>query len=99
MTRITDGEVRHVAKLARLQLSDEEVATLTGQLEVILEHSGAISAIDTQGIEPTSHPLAMTNVLRDDVVKESLSQEAVLSNAPAAENGRFKVPQIVGDDA
>lgn len=98
MTRITSDEVRHVANLARLRVSDEEVSSLTTQLEAILEHAGAITALDTDGIEPTSHPLAMTNVLRDDVVEPSLSQEDVLSNAPASERGRFKVPQILAGD-
>lgn len=97
MTRITNDEVRHVAKLARLAVSDEEVNTFTNQLEGLLEHFSAISAIDTQGIEPTSHPLAMSNVFRADVVIPSLTQEEVLSNAPAQEQSRFKVPQILGE--
>ncbi len=97
MTRITSDEVRHVAKLARLAVSDEEAKTFTNQLEGLLEHFSAISAINTSGIEPTSHPLAMTNVLRKDNVQPSLTQEEVLSNAPASELGRFKVPQILGE--
>lgn len=97
MTRITPDEVRHVAKLARLRVSEEEVSTFTTQLEGLLEHFSAISAIDTEGIEPTSHPLAMSNVFRADYVTPSLSQEDVLSNAPASELGRFKVPQILGE--
>lgn len=98
MTRITPDEVRHVAKLARLRVSDAEVDTFTNQLEAILEHAGAISALDTEAVEPTSHPLAKTNVFRADIVTPSLSQEEVLSNAPASELGRIKVPQILGSE-
>ncbi len=98
MTRITSDDVRHVAKLARLAISDEEVEHFTVQLEAILENAGKISALDTEGVEPTSHPLAVENVFRLDEVTPSLTQDQVLSNAPAAENGRIKVPQILGSD-
>lgn len=97
MTISTD-DVRHVAKLARLRVNDDEVETFTTQLEAILEHASAISAIDTQGVEPTSHPLAMSNVLRQDVVGLSLTQEQALLNAPAQDQGRFQVPQILGSE-
>lgn len=97
MTRITQDEVRHVAKLARLAVSDEEVDNFTSQLEGLLEHFSAISAIDTDGIEPTSHPLDMSNIFRADFAIPSLTQEEVLSNAPAVEQNRFKVPQILGE--
>jgi aspartyl-tRNA(Asn)/glutamyl-tRNA(Gln) amidotransferase subunit C len=95
MSKITSDDVIHVAKLARLKLTDDEVALYTTQLEAILEHASSISALDTEGIEPTAHPLAKSNVFRKDEVRPSLSQEEVLSNAPAAEDGRFKVPQIL----
>lgn len=98
MTRITSDEVRHVAKLARLQVSDDEVATFTNQLEGLLEHFSAISAIDTSGVEPTARPVDTTNVFRSDVVTPSLTQEEVLSNAPQYQDGRFVVPQILGED-
>lgn len=97
MTKITKEDVRHVAQLARLDVTEEEVDLYTGQLEAILEHAASISAIDTEGIEPTSHPLKMSNVLREDVVGTSLTQEQALLNAPAVEQGRFKVPQILSD--
>lgn len=98
MTKITSDDVRHVAQLARLKVTEEEVETFTTQLEAILEHAGAISALDTEGVEPTSHPLAMDNVFRVDEVKQSLTQEEALSNAPEAQDGRFKVPQILGEE-
>lgn len=97
MTRITKQDARYVANLARLDIDEDEVDLYTNQLEAILEHAASIAAIDTEGIEPTSHPLAMTNVLRSDEVASSLTQEQALSNAPAVEQGRFKVPQILGD--
>jgi aspartyl-tRNA(Asn)/glutamyl-tRNA(Gln) amidotransferase subunit C len=97
MTKITSDEVRHVAKLARLKVSDEEVDTFTHQLEGLLEHFSAISSIDTEGIEPTSHPIAINNVFRKDVPTPSLTQQQVLSNAPKEENSRFAVPQILGE--
>lgn len=98
MAKITNDDVRHVAKLARLKVTDEEVATFTTQLEAILEHASSISALDTEGIEPTSHPLAMVNVFRPDEKRTSLSQDEALSNAPEAQDGRFKVPQILGEE-
>jgi len=98
MTKITSDDVRHVARLARLKITDDEVETFTNQLEAILEHAGAISALDTEGVEPTSHPLAMNNVFREDIVRKSLSQDEALSNAPEAQDGRFKVPQILGEE-
>ena len=88
MTKITTEEVRHVANLARLRVSDDEVQTFTSQLEGLLEHFSAISSIDTAGIKPTSHPIE---------IKPSLTQEQVLSNAPKMEDSRFAVPQILGD--
>ncbi len=97
MTKITSNQVRHVANLARLRVSDEEVQTFTNQLEGLLEHFSAISAIDTKGVQPTSHPIAINNVFRKDVPTPSLSQEQVLSNAPSSEDNRFSVPQILGE--
>ena len=97
MTKITSEEVRHVADLARLRVSDEEVEIFTSQLEGLLEHFSAISSIDTQGVAPTSHPIELNNVFRKDVVKPSLTQEQVLSNAPKTEESRFAVPQILGE--
>ena len=95
MTEITKDDVIHVAKLARLSLSEEEIVKFGAQMETILEHASAVSKIDTTGIVPTSHPLKMQNVLREDVVGPSLSQDQALSGAPNAQDGRFMVPQIL----
>lgn len=95
MTEITKEDVIHVAKLARLSLSEEEIVKFGAQMETILEHASAVSKIDTTGIVPTSHPLKMQNVLREDVVGASLSQDQALSGAPNAQDGRFMVPQIL----
>lgn len=97
--RITEGEVRHVARLARLSLSDEEVQLFTGQLGAVLEHAEDVEALDTAGVPPTAHPLQLSNVLRDDEPTPSLDREEVLRAAPRAENGRFRVPPIVGEPA
>jgi aspartyl-tRNA(Asn)/glutamyl-tRNA(Gln) amidotransferase subunit C len=99
VSRITDSDVRHVARLARLSLSDEEVQLFTGQLAAVLEHAEDIEAMDTAGVPPTAHPLELANVLRDDVPTPCLDREEVLAAAPAAEDGRFRVPSILGDPA
>jgi aspartyl-tRNA(Asn)/glutamyl-tRNA(Gln) amidotransferase subunit C len=94
--------VVHVAALARLALTDEEIDEFTGQLAAVLEHAADVSALDTDGVEPTAHPLPLVNVLRDDVVLLSLDRpglfrDEVLAAAPAAESGRFRVPRILGE--
>lgn len=95
MTEKTKEDVIHVAKLARLSLSDAEIEKFGVQMGAILEHASAVSKIDTAGIVPTSHPIKMENVLRPDVVRPSLSQDQALSGAPNAQDGRFMVPQIL----
>jgi aspartyl-tRNA(Asn)/glutamyl-tRNA(Gln) amidotransferase subunit C len=95
MTNISKEEVEHVANLARLSLSEEEIAKFGEQMGAILEHASAVSKIDTTGVIPTSHPIKMENVLRDDVVGESLTQEQALSGAPQEQDRRFVVPQIL----
>ena len=95
MTQITKEEVVHVANLARLSLTDEEIEKFGKQMSAILEHASEVSKIDTQGVVPTSHPLKMENVLREDVVGLSLTQEQALTGAPNAQEGRFMVPQIL----
>ena len=97
--RISRAEVRHVAVLARLALTDAEVEELTGQLEVILEHAALVSALDTTDVPPTAHPLPLRNVLRPDVPRPGLPRDDVLAMAPAAEDGRFRVPRILGEEA
>jgi len=92
---ITVKDVQHVAKLARLQLSPEEEATLTEQMNAILQYAEKLNELDTEHVKPTTHVLQVSNVMRDDVIKESLSQEAALLNAPDDEDGHFKVPAVL----
>jgi aspartyl-tRNA(Asn)/glutamyl-tRNA(Gln) amidotransferase subunit C len=95
--RISPADVAHVARLARLDLTDEEIEQFTGQLGAVLEHFRDVEALDTAGVAPTAHPLTLSNVLRDDRVVASLDREEVLSQAPDAEADRFKVPRILGE--
>jgi aspartyl-tRNA(Asn)/glutamyl-tRNA(Gln) amidotransferase subunit C len=85
-------QVLHVAKLARLGLSDEEVEMMAGELSGILEHVDRIAALDLDDVEPTTHVVELENVLRPDVPHESLSPEVALASAPDPENGAFRVP-------
>ncbi|MDP2181195.1 MAG: Asp-tRNA(Asn)/Glu-tRNA(Gln) amidotransferase subunit GatC [Actinomycetota bacterium] len=93
---ISEEQVRHVALLARLALTDEQVAQFGGDLNSILGHIDTISQLDLEGVEPTAHPLDVVNVTRADVLRPCLSQEDALRNAPEAEDGAFVIPQIVG---
>ena len=95
--RITTDDVAHVARLARLRLSDAELETFTEQLGAVLEHARDVEALDTAGGPPTSHPLPLVNVLRDDVVVEGLDRAEVLGQAPSVEADRFRVPRILGE--
>ena len=93
--KITSDRVRRVAGLARLDLAPGEEERLTGQLNAILEYMGQLAEVDTAGVEPTSHVLPLTNVMRDDAVHECLSSAAALANAPDADQGHFAVPKII----
>lgn len=95
---ITRDEVRHLADLARIELSDTELEHLAPQLSVILESVASISEVAADDIPPTSHPLPVVNVFRADVVRPSLSAEQALSGAPHVEGQRFAVPRILGDE-
>lgn len=92
---ITRDNAAHVARLARLAFTEEELDRFTSQLSKILEYADQVSALATQDVPPTSHALPLRNVFREDVVHECLSQEKALSTAPAAEQGRFRVPRIL----
>ena len=94
MSIISKEDVKHVAKLAELDFSDGEVEKITPQLDKILGHVANISKVDTATISPTSHTLEIKNVFREDTVRESLSKEDALLNAPEEMNGGFKVPKI-----
>ncbi|WP_339169791.1 Asp-tRNA(Asn)/Glu-tRNA(Gln) amidotransferase subunit GatC [Paenibacillus sp. FSL H7-0943] len=92
---ITVKDVQHVAKLARLQLSPEEEATFTEQMNAILQYAEKLDELDTENVKPTTHVLQVSNVMREDVVKDSLTQEEALLNAPDDEDGHFKVPAVL----
>jgi aspartyl-tRNA(Asn)/glutamyl-tRNA(Gln) amidotransferase subunit C len=96
-SRISRADVEHVAHLARLALTDEEIEELTGQLGTILEHAAEVSALDTGDVAPTAHPVPMVNVFRPDDIRPCLDRDEVLAEAPAAEDGRFRVPRILGE--
>ncbi len=94
---LTRADVEHVAKLARLALTDAEIDELTPQLTGILAHAAHIATLDTTDVPPTAHPLALVNVLRADEPQPSLDRDEVLACAPEAEDGRFRVPRILGE--
>jgi aspartyl-tRNA(Asn)/glutamyl-tRNA(Gln) amidotransferase subunit C len=89
---ITREEVLHVAKLARLELSDDEVERLTGELSAILEAVSKVSELDLSDVPPTSHPLALVNAWAEDEPRPSLALDEVFANAPEREGDLFKVP-------
>jgi aspartyl-tRNA(Asn)/glutamyl-tRNA(Gln) amidotransferase subunit C len=96
-TPISADDVRHVARLARLALTEDEVKRFTGQLASILGHAADIAALDVASLAPTAHPFGLVNVLRPDEVVGSLERDEVLSQAPKVVEERFGVPRIVGE--
>lgn len=92
---LTPEEVRHIALLARIGLSEEDVVKFQGQLSGILDHFQALQQLDTEGVPPTSHPLALESVMRADDEGSSLTQEEVLANAPMVEEDSFRVRAIL----
>ena len=90
-----DLDVRQVAKLARIALADDEVATFQGQLGRVLEHIEHLKKLDVSGVEPTAHTYPIFNVTREDVPRASMSREAALRLAPRAANSLFIVPKVV----
>ena len=90
-------DVAHVAKLARLTLSDDELDEFTGQLSLVLEHAQDVAALQLDGVVPTAHPFGLVNVVRADERRASLDHDAVLAMAPDAQDGRFAVPRIIGE--
>ncbi|MEY3492783.1 MAG: aspartyl/glutamyl-tRNA(Asn/Gln) amidotransferase subunit [Actinomycetota bacterium] len=94
--RISPEAVAKVARLARLDVTAAEVDRLTNQLAGMLEHFADIDALDLGAVEPMTQPYPLVNVMRDDVVKPGLDRDEVLAAAPAAEDGRFRVPPIIG---
>jgi len=95
--KIDEAQVRHVAKLARLDLSDNEVAKFSDQLSAIIEYIEKLNKLNTESVEPLAHCLGIHNVFRSDVVKASLDVEKALGNAPERYEEYFKVPKILED--
>ena len=92
---LSEKDVQYVAKLARLEVTDQEVAKYTQQMANILEYVEQLNKLDTSNVEPLTHPLDVKNVFRKDELKPSLTQQEVLSNAPEPQSGHFKVPKIM----
>jgi aspartyl-tRNA(Asn)/glutamyl-tRNA(Gln) amidotransferase subunit C len=96
--RISSADAAHVADLARLDLTADELARFTEQLAAVLAHAADVEALDTAGVPPTAHPLPIRNVLRPDVVVPSLDRDEVLAEAPDVDQDRFRVPRILGQE-
>jgi aspartyl-tRNA(Asn)/glutamyl-tRNA(Gln) amidotransferase subunit C len=96
---ITRDEVVHLARLARIELTEAELESFVSQLDVILGAVARVGEVAAADIPPTSHSLPLENVFRPDVVRPSLGAEAALAGAPAAEDGRFRVPRILDEEA
>ena len=97
--KIDEKQVRKVAKLSRLELTEAEVEEFTGQLSAILDYVEKINELDTENVQPLAHCLPISNVFREDIVKESLGTEKTLSNAPQRDGEFFKVPKILDDSS
>ena len=96
---LTPSDVADLARLARIELTADELEHLAPQLKVILESVARVSEVAADDIQPTSHALPLTNVFREDVLRPSLPREEVLAGAPASELDRFRVPRILGEEA
>jgi len=97
MPNLRREDVAHVAKLARLTMSEAELDKFTEQLGQVLDHASDMNALDLEGVIPTAHPFGLINVVRDDERRASLDHDVVIAMAPDAEDGRFAVPRILGD--
>jgi aspartyl-tRNA(Asn)/glutamyl-tRNA(Gln) amidotransferase subunit C len=95
---ISRDEVAHLAKLARLAVTDDELDVFAGQLDQILDSVAKVSEVAADDVPPTSHAVPLTNVFRQDVVVPGLTQQQALAGAPSAEDGRFRVPRILGEE-
>jgi aspartyl-tRNA(Asn)/glutamyl-tRNA(Gln) amidotransferase subunit C len=97
--KIDQKQVMKVAKLARLQLTEAEIEEFTGQLIAILDYVEKMNELDTADVQPLTHCLPISNVLREDVIKESLGTEKTLANAPEHDGDFFKVPKILEESS
>ena len=95
---MSSEEVARLASLARIELTDDEIARFAGEFDAILDAVASVSEVASADVPATSHPIPMTNVFRTDAVTEPLTQEEALSGAPEAADGRFVVPQILGEE-
>lgn len=95
--KLTEEQVRHVAKLARLRLSPDEVTHMASDLSNVLDYISKLNELDVEGVEPMAHPLEVTNVLREDEPVAGLPVELILANAPEKDPPFFKVPKVLGD--
>lgn len=98
MPTISRDEVAHLARLARLAVTEQELDMFAGQLDIILQSVAQVTEVATEDVPPTSHAVPLTNVFREDVVRPGLTQQQALSAAPSAEDGRFRVPRILGEE-
>ena len=97
MASLSREEVAHVAKLARLELSDDELDVFTPQLVAILDHAADVEALELDDVPPTAHPYPLSNVWRPDVPRDAGIRDAVLDQAPSVEDGMFRVPPVLGE--
>jgi aspartyl-tRNA(Asn)/glutamyl-tRNA(Gln) amidotransferase subunit C len=97
MAQITRDDVAHVAKLARLELTDDELVMFTDQLAKVLDHARDVEALDVGDVPPTAHPYPLQNVLRPDEIVPCLDRDGALAAAPAVEDGQFRVPPVLGE--
>jgi aspartyl-tRNA(Asn)/glutamyl-tRNA(Gln) amidotransferase subunit C len=97
VAKITRAEVEHVARLARLELTEEEKARMTAELDAILGYMDTLDAVDTAGVEPTTTVIPMVSVMREDEARPGLTQEQALANAPDRHDIFFRVPRIIED--
>lgn len=95
--KLTDAQVRHVAKLSRLRLSDDEVSQLATRLSAVLDYVSKLNELNVDGVEPMAHAMELSNVLRDDEPRPGLPTEAVLANAPEKSPPFFVVPKVIGE--
>src|SRR6266511_4256876 len=97
MAEISREDVAHVARLARIELTDDELDMFTEQLAKVLAHARDVEALDVTDVEPTAHPYPLVNVLRPDEERPCLDRNEVLAQAPASEGDRFRVPPVLGE--
>jgi aspartyl-tRNA(Asn)/glutamyl-tRNA(Gln) amidotransferase subunit C len=97
MASLSREEVAHVARLARLELTEDELDTFTPQLAAVLEHAADVEALELDDVPPTAHPFPLANVWRADEVRDAGIRDAVLAQAPSTEDGMFRVPPVLGE--